>query len=353
MASATYDCIVIGSGPGGYVAAIRAAQLGMSTAVVEKDRVGGRCLNYACIPAKAVLRSADVVQEIREAGEFGDHRRRADVDFAKVMERRDEVVGTLTGGVGDAAEEAQGRRIRGHRRADAGAARCRSATRSSRRPRRSCSRPARSRASIPGTEFGGRVIGTEEAWALKELPAASRSSARAPRAPRSPAPTCAWARRSSCSRVSTACCRPRTPTSARSPLAASRSRASTSTPRPSSATWSRASRQVTFSYGDEQGEADWLVIATGRGPDVEGLGLDAAGVKLDEAGLIDVDGALLHERPEGLRDRRPRAGPALAHKSMEEGVIAVEHAAGLIPPHWTTRTSRARRSARRTSAASA
>ena len=67
----TYDCIVIGSGPGGYVAAIRAAQLGMKTAVVEKDTIGGRCLNYACIPAKAVLRVADVLQEIRDADDFG------------------------------------------------------------------------------------------------------------------------------------------------------------------------------------------------------------------------------------------------------------------------------------------
>jgi dihydrolipoamide dehydrogenase len=66
-----YDVIVIGSGPGGYVTAIRAAQLGLNTAVVEKDKVGGRCLNYACIPAKAVLRVADVATEIRDAGEFG------------------------------------------------------------------------------------------------------------------------------------------------------------------------------------------------------------------------------------------------------------------------------------------
>jgi pyruvate/2-oxoglutarate dehydrogenase complex dihydrolipoamide dehydrogenase (E3) component len=63
MPESAYDCIVIGSGPGGYVAAIRAAQIGMKTAVVEKDTVGGRCLNYACIPAKAVLRVADVLQE--------------------------------------------------------------------------------------------------------------------------------------------------------------------------------------------------------------------------------------------------------------------------------------------------
>ena len=66
-----YDCIVIGSGPGGYVAAIRAAQLGMKTAVVEKDTVGGRCLNYACIPAKAVLRVADILSEVDDADEFG------------------------------------------------------------------------------------------------------------------------------------------------------------------------------------------------------------------------------------------------------------------------------------------
>ena len=71
MPETSYDCVVIGSGPGGYVAAIRAAQLGMKTAVIEKDEVGGRCLNYACIPAKAVLRVADVLSEIREADDFG------------------------------------------------------------------------------------------------------------------------------------------------------------------------------------------------------------------------------------------------------------------------------------------
>src|ERR1044072_529181 len=71
MPESSYDCIVIGSGPGGYVSAIRAAQLGMKTAVVESDQVGGRCLNYACIPAKAVLRVADVLGEIREACDFG------------------------------------------------------------------------------------------------------------------------------------------------------------------------------------------------------------------------------------------------------------------------------------------
>src|SRR4051812_26591081 len=100
MPESSYDCIVIGSGPGGYVTAIRAAQLGMKTAVVEKDKVGGRCLNYACIPAKAVLRAADLLTEIDEAGDFGIDVSDRSVNFANVYARREKVVSTLVGGVG-------------------------------------------------------------------------------------------------------------------------------------------------------------------------------------------------------------------------------------------------------------
>src|SRR5712691_6263119 len=99
MVDSTYDCVVIGSGPGGYVAAIRAAQLGKKTVVVERDKVGGRCLNYACIPAKAVLRSADLLSEIRESGDFGLNVAGVEVDFEKVQARRAKVVSTLTSGV--------------------------------------------------------------------------------------------------------------------------------------------------------------------------------------------------------------------------------------------------------------
>ena len=92
MSDSAYDVIVVGSGPGGYVTAIRAAQLGFRTAVVERDKVGGRCLNYACIPAKAVLRVADVLAEIREADELGISVSEPTVDFSAVMERRNRVV---------------------------------------------------------------------------------------------------------------------------------------------------------------------------------------------------------------------------------------------------------------------
>src|SRR3954451_12741807 len=92
--------VVIGSGPGGYVAAIRAAQLGMKTASVEREFVGGRCLNVACIPAKAMLRAADVLTELKDGAEFGVEAGEVSFDMGAAGKHRDKVVKTLTGGVG-------------------------------------------------------------------------------------------------------------------------------------------------------------------------------------------------------------------------------------------------------------
>ena len=68
---ADYDVVVIGAGPGGYVAAIRTAQLGMSTAIIEDDNLGGVCLNWGCIPSKSLLRNAEVLDIINHADEYG------------------------------------------------------------------------------------------------------------------------------------------------------------------------------------------------------------------------------------------------------------------------------------------
>lgn len=99
MADTMYDLVVVGGGPGGYVAAIRASQLGLRSALVEKDNVGGVCLNWGCIPSKALLRNAEVLNLFRRAEEFGISFDNLRYDFGKAIARSREVVGHLTGGV--------------------------------------------------------------------------------------------------------------------------------------------------------------------------------------------------------------------------------------------------------------
>ena len=96
---ADFDVVVVGAGPGGYVAAIRAAQLGLNTAIVEKESVGGVCLNWGCIPSKSLLRNAEVLNLVNNAAEFGISFDNLTYDFSKAINRSREVVEKLTSGV--------------------------------------------------------------------------------------------------------------------------------------------------------------------------------------------------------------------------------------------------------------
>jgi dihydrolipoamide dehydrogenase len=96
----SYDVIIIGSGPGGYVAAIRAAQLGLKAAVVEKNYVGGVCPNWGCIPTKALLRSADVFRAMQHAKEYGLTAEKVGVDMAAVVKRSRGIANQMSQGVG-------------------------------------------------------------------------------------------------------------------------------------------------------------------------------------------------------------------------------------------------------------
>ena len=100
MAAATFDMIVIGAGPGGYVAAIRASQLGMKVAIVERENLGGICLNWGCIPTKAMLRSAEVFHLMHRAKEFGLKADGIGYDLAAVVARSRGVAKQLSGGIG-------------------------------------------------------------------------------------------------------------------------------------------------------------------------------------------------------------------------------------------------------------
>ncbi|WP_416879109.1 dihydrolipoyl dehydrogenase [Litorimonas sp.] len=98
MAETAFDVIVIGSGPGGYVTAIRAAQLGFKTAIVEKEDLGGVCLNWGCIPTKALLRSAEVYHNMQHADEYGLSAEPS-FDLEKIVKRSRKIAGQLSGGI--------------------------------------------------------------------------------------------------------------------------------------------------------------------------------------------------------------------------------------------------------------
>ncbi|MFW7418815.1 dihydrolipoyl dehydrogenase [Vagococcus fluvialis] len=94
-----YNLIVIGAGPGGYVAAIEAAKLGKKVAVIEKEKIGGTCLNVGCIPSKAYLKHASWVTELEEANRFGVYNQLTDIDYTKLVERKNGVVSQLQQGI--------------------------------------------------------------------------------------------------------------------------------------------------------------------------------------------------------------------------------------------------------------
>jgi dihydrolipoamide dehydrogenase len=326
MAQTAYDCVVIGSGPGGYVAAIRAAQLGKKTVVIERDRVGGRCLNYACIPAKAVLRSADLLSEIRDAGDFGLKVSGVEVDFAAVQARREKVVSTLTSGVaglfkknaielieGGATLTADGHVLVGGDELVAETVILATG-----------SVPL----ALPGVELAGKVIGTEDAWALAEVP---------PRLAVVGAGASGTEIASGYARLGSEVLLlelldrvlPTEDADISRLVDRGLKRQGISVNTGTRVTdVVEGEQSVSFSYGEQSAEVDYLVIATGRGADVDGLGLAEAGIEL-EGGLVKVDGALRTSRQGVYAIGDLVLGPALAHKASDEGIIAAEDSAGM------------------------
>jgi dihydrolipoamide dehydrogenase len=330
MAEQKYDCIVIGSGPGGYVAAIRAAQLGMKTAVVEKNNVGGRCLNEACIPAKAMLRVAEVFMETQHAGDYGIDVEGASVNYDGATKHRDKVVKTLTSGVamlfdknkidyiegfGSVTDDANvkiGGQFDG--------------------TEIETDRVILAVGSVPkpilDLQFGKRVLDTAGMWLLNEQPKK----------------LCIVGCGASGVEIGSALGRLGTQVTMLEALdqilpledadiakAATREIKKQNVRIETGANVEGAEVSddgVKVSFNGEQDDFDYLVIAAGRAPDVEGLGLDEAGIKRDDRGLIEVDERLRTSR-EGvwaIGDMVP--GPALAHKASDEGIIAVEDSAG-------------------------
>jgi dihydrolipoamide dehydrogenase len=323
----SYDVIVIGGGPGGYVAAIRAAQLGKKTAVVERDKAGGRCLNYACIPAKTVLHTAELYDHARNSAELGLVVKDASIDWEALGKRRAAVSESLSGGVkmlwdknkvtmieGDGALDADANVRVGDEVHEAGQVVL--ATGSVALP-------------IPGVEFGDRVLDTWGAWSLPERPGKIAVVGAG----------------ASGSEIASAYARFGTEVVLIEMLdqilpAEDKDMARVvervfkkqgieiSTGAPVENVEAGES-SVKLGYGDKSAEVDYLCIAGGRAPDVEGLGLEAAKIELAESGKIGVDEFQRTSNPKVYAIGDLVNAKALAHKASEEGVVAVEHAAGV------------------------
>jgi dihydrolipoamide dehydrogenase len=323
----SFDLIVIGGGPGGYVAAIRAAQLGKKTAVVERDKPGGRCLNYACIPAKTVLRTAEIYDQARGGAELGVVAKDVELDWDALGKRRAAVSASLSGGVkmlweknkvtwieGEGKLTAEGDVQVGDDVHEAGAVVL--ATGSAPLP-------------IPGVEFGGRVLDTWGAWSLPERPAKI---------------AVVGAGASGCE-IASAYGRFGTEVLLIEMLdqilpaedkdiarvverAFKKQNIAISTGAPVENV-EAGGDSVKFTYGGESAEVDYLCVAGGRATDVEGLGLEAAGVELEERGKVKVDEYGRTSNPKVYAIGDLVNAKALAHKASEEGVVAVERAAGV------------------------
>ncbi len=323
----SFDTIVIGGGPGGYVAAIRSAQLGKKTAVVEVDKAGGRCLNYACIPAKTMLRSAEIFHEAGHSADLGIVAKDVKLDWEALGKRRTDVSASLSGGVeglwkknkievisGRGSLTPEGNVKVGDDVYEAGATII--ATGSVALP-------------IPGVSFGDRVLDTWGAWSLPEQPkriavvgAGASGSEIA----------------SAYSRFGTEVILiemlPQILPAEDKDIAKIVERVfkkegieiSTGTPVQNV---EEGKSEVKFTYGDKSAEVDYLCIAGGRAPDTEGLGLKEAGVELEPNGKVKVDAYGRTTNPKVFAIGDLANAKALAHKASEEGVVAVEAAAGV------------------------
>ncbi len=321
-----YDVIVIGGGPGGYVAAIRAAQLGLNTAVVEMDKAGGRCLNYACIPAKTMLYTAEVYDHAVNGAELGVKVTKAALDWKALGERRANVSQGLSDGVkflwdknkvttieGEGSLTADGDVAAGGETYGAGAVVL--ATGSVALP-------------IPGVDFSDRVLDTWGAWSLPALP---KSLAVVGAGASGSEIASAYARYGTevtliemldqilpledkdCARV------------VERTFKQQGINVSTGTKVESV---EAGAKSVKVKFGDSEIDVEYLVIAGGRAPDTEALNLAEAKVETEDDGKIKVDDHQRTSNPKVYAIGDLVRGPALAHKASDEGIVAVETIAG-------------------------
>ena len=330
-----YDLTVIGAGPGGYVAAIRAGQLGLKTVVVERDQVGGVCLNWGCIPSKALLRNAEIVELLGRAEEFGISFDNLHVDFGKAIDRSRKVVSTLTRGVASLLEKNKVEHISAEARFTDATTLALSNGDTLTASSIIVATGARAR-SIPGMELDGqRVITSREALDRRELPKKALIIGGG-------ATGAEFAYLWNAYGVDVTIVEmlphllPFEDEDVSLQLERSFSRQGISFLTSAQVTGSRVSNvgvHLEVAHGGETTalEADLVLIAAGVQPNTDDLGLEESGVALDR-GYVTVDSSMA-TNVSGVYAIGDVTGILLlAHVAQAQGVLAVERIAGLESP---------------------
>lgn len=330
------DVLVIGAGPGGYVAAIRAAQLGKDVTIVDADELGGVCLNRGCIPSKALISAAHRYEEMRDSKEnnMGIVAETVNVDFSKVQEWKQSIVEKLTGGVGGLLKGNKVNVVKGEALfASENEVRVINGYESERYKFNQCiiatgSHPI----ELKAFPYGGRILSSTEALDLKEIPqsmavigggyigvelgqtfAKFGTKVTILEGEKQILPTFEKQlallvqkslKKSGVEIVTKAMA--------------------------GSVEQSNDGVTVTYKVGDEekQVQADYLLVTVGRKPNTSEIGLEAANVKVNERGLIEIDQQCRTSNPNIFAIGDVVDGPALAHKASYEGKVAAEVIAG-------------------------
>lgn len=328
------DTIVIGAGPGGYVAAIRAAQLGQSVTLVEKGNVGGVCLNVGCIPSKAMISSAHRYQEAQNSEDMGVITEGVKLDFSKVQEFKDSVVNKLVGGVDMLLKGNKVNVVKGEAYfVDSSKLKVMDDKQSQTYEFKNAiiatgSRPI----EIPGFKFGGRVLDSTGALALEEAPeklivigggyiGTELGSAYANFGTEvtilEGTPDILGGFEKQMTQLVKKNLKSKNATIVTKAMA-------------KSAEETENGVKVTYEAKDEthEVEADYVLVTVGRRPNTDELGLEELGIKMSDRGLIEVDKQSRSSVSNIYAIGDIVDGLPLAHKASYEGKVAAEAIAG-------------------------
>jgi len=324
-----FDLVILGGGSGGYAAALRGAELGLSVALVERDKLGGTCLHRGCIPTKALLHAAEVADVARESAHFGVNTTLDSIDIGKVNDYKDSVVGRLYKGLQGLVKgkkihyvEAEGRLIAPNA-VEAGGQRL-----TGRQVVLATGSYAR---SLPGLEIGGRVMTSDQALTLDHIPSSvvvlgggvigvEFASV--------------W--RSFGAEVTIVEALPRLVPAEDEALSKALERAFRKRKinfktgvRFAGVTQDDSGVTVSLESGD-QIRADLLLVAVGRGPNASGFGYEENGVAMDR-GFVPTDERLRTNVPAIFAVGDIVPGLQLAHRGFQQGIFVAEEVAGLDP----------------------